>query len=386
MKFTVLPTTLKAAVAAISPALSNKNAMPILDNILLTPSDDGQHIDLTASNGDFTIVTQMEVMEPQELVPALIPAKNIREFIASALGAFPVDFSYNAANGEWSLIDDFGEVRFVSDVDVKAYPVCDNYISDAQFSITVPAAPIVDAMTAAKGFAANDDLRPVMNGVYLDFTATGLHVVASDSKSLFRDTLADVTPATPASVIVPSRMVASVKSCFATSADAQLTISFRHDDRPLHAGTVCFSQGGTILRGRLIEGRFPRYEAVIPKNNNAIADVEVSRLNAAVNRASISANSATNQICLAFDGANNLTISAQDVDFSTSSKATIPTTSQQNLRDFKIGVRATVLCACVGVFKSSHVLLTFSDPSRAIVIKSSDSNRIALLMPMQLPN
>lgn len=377
MKFTVLPNVLKAAVAAITPALSNKNAMPILDNILLTPFDDAQHIALTASSSDFTIVTQMEVMEPQDLVPALIPAKNIREFIARALGAFPVDFSYNAANGEWSLTDDFGEVRFVSDVDVKAYPVGDYAVSDAQFSITVPAAPIVDAMTAAKGFVANDDLRPVMNGVYLDFTANGLHVVASDSKSLFRDTIADVTPATPASVIVPSRMLPSVKSLFATSVDAQLTIAF-------NAKNVCFSQGSTILRGRLIEGKFPRYEAVIPKNNNAIADVDVSRLNAAVNRASISANSATNQICLSFDGTSSLTISAQDVDYSTSSKATVSTSSQQNLRDFKIGVRANILCACVGVFKSPNVLLTFSDPSRAIVIKSSSSSRIALLMPMQL--
>lgn len=379
MKFTVLPTTLKAAVAAISPALSTKNTMPVLDNILLAPSDDGQHIALTASNGDFTIVTQMEIMEPQELVSALIPAKNIREFIARALGAFPVDFSYNAANGEWSLTDDFGEVRFVSDVDVKAYPVGDYAVSDAQFSITVPAAPIVDAMTAAKGFVANDDLRPVMNGVYLDFTANGLHVVASDSKSLFRDTLADVTPATPASVIVPSRMVASVKSLFATSADAQLAIAFNDKN-------VCFSQGSTILRGRLIEGKFPRYEAVIPKNNNAIADVDVSRLNAAVNRASISANSTTNQICLAFDGATTLTISAQDVDFSTSSKATIATTSQQNLRDFKIGVRANILCSCLSIFKASNVLLTFSDPARAIVIKAETSGRIALMMPMQLQN
>lgn len=379
MKFTVLPNVLKAAVAAITPALSNKNAMPILDNILLTPSDDAQHIALTASSSDFTIVTQMEVMEPQELVPALIPAKNIREFISRALGAFPVDFSYNAANGEWSLTDDFGEVRFISDVDVKAYPVGDYAVSDAQFSITVPAAPIVDAMTAAKGFVANDDLRPVMNGVYLDFAANGLHVVASDSKSLFRDTLSDVTPATPASVIVPSRMLASVKSLFATSADAQLTIAF-------NAKNVCFSQGSTYLRGRLIEGKFPRYEAVIPKNNNAIADVDVSRLNAAVNRASISANSATNQICLAFDGATTLTISAQDVDFSTSSKATIATTSQQNLRDFKIGVRANILCSCLSIFKASNVLLTFSDPARAIVIKAETSGRIALMMPMQLQN
>lgn len=377
MKFTVLPTTLKAAIAAINPALSTKNTMPVLDNILLTTSDDGQHIALTASNGDFTIVTQMVVKEPQELVPALIPAKNIREFIARALGAFPVDFSYNAANGEWSLTDDFGEVRFVSDVDVKAYPVCDNSISDAQFSITVPAAPIVDAMNAAKGFVANDDLRPVMNGVYLDFTATGLHVVASDSKSLFRDTITDIAPATPASVIVPQRMVASVKTLFATAADAQLTITF-------DAKNVCFSQGSTVLHGRLIEGRFPRYEAVIPKNNNAIAEVEVSRLTAAVNRASISASSATNQICLSFDGASSLIISAQDVDYSTSSKATISTTSQQNLHDFKIGVRANILCACVGVFKSPNVLLTFSDSSRAIVVRSSGSNRIALLMPMQI--
>lgn len=379
MKFTVLPTTLKAAVAAITPALSSKNAMPILDNILLSPSDDAQHIALTASSGDFTIVTQMEIMEPQELVSALIPAKNIREFIARALGAFPVDFSYNAANGEWSLTDDFGEVRFVSDVDVKAYPVGDYAVSDAQFSITMPAAPIVDAMTAAKGFVANDDLRPVMNGVYLDFTANGLHVVASDSKSLFRDTIPDVTPDTLASVIVPSRMVASVKSLFATSADAQLTIAF-------NAKNVCFSQGGTILRGRLIEGKFPRYEAVIPKNNNAIADVDVSRLNAAVNRASISANSTTNQICLAFDGATTLTISAQDVDFSTSSKATVATTSQQNLCDFKIGVRANILCSCLSIFKASNVLLTFSDPARAIVIKAETSGRIALMMPMQLQN
>lgn len=379
MKFTVLPNELKAAVAAISPALSTKNAMPILDNILLTPSDDAQHVALTASSNDFTIVTQMEVMEPQELVPALIPAKNIREFIARAIGAFPVDFSYNAANGEWSLTDDFGEVRFISDVDVKAYPVGDYAVSDAQFSITVCAASIVDAMTAAKGFVSTDDLRPVMNGVYLDFTTNGLHVVASDSKSLFRDTISDITPATPASVIVPSRMVASVKSLFITSADAQLTIAF-------NAKNVCFSQGTTILRGRLIEGKYPRYEAVIPKNNNAIADVDVSRLNAAVNRASISADSATNQICLAFDGANTLTISAQDIDYSTSSKVTITTVSQQNIRDFKIGVRANILRSCLSIFKTPNVFLTFSDPSRAIVIKSTSTQRISLLMPMQLQN
>lgn len=375
MKFTVLPNVLKAAVSAITPALSNKNTMPILDNILVSPSDDGKNLLLTASNGDFTIVTQMEVVESQDLAPALLPAKNIREFISRAIGAFPVEFSY--ASGEWSLTDDFGEVCFISDVHVHAYPADVFSFDDAQFSMNVPADAVVDAMNAAKGFVSNDDLRPVMNGVFMDFTTSGLNIVASDSRSLFKDVLTDVVASTPASVIVPQKMVASVKSLFSTGADSILTVSF-------NSKNVCFSQGNTIIRGRLIDGRFPRYEAVIPKNNKAIADVDVAKLNAAVNRASISANSATNQICLEFDGENSLTVSAQDVDYSTSSKATISTISQQNLRDFKIAIRANVLCACVGVFKSHDVLLTFGDQTRAIVIKSDNSSRIALLMPMML--
>ena len=377
MKFTVQPSDLKAAWSAVKSVVPSKPAMPVLENVLLRPYGESA-VTLTASDTDNVITVRMAVEDAEGLVPFLVPANRLADYISNAMSSdWPL--MVETDGDEIILSDGFGDFRFFGSSDVKEYPVTPEMKESEGLSVKIDSVRLVDAVSAAVRFTGKDELRPVMSGVCLDFRSDGLRVAASDSKVLFADVLRDVIAEREAVVIVNADIInAVVAHC-----DLKSPIQVSFDSRQ-----VRFRQDGIEIQGRLIEGKFPRYETVIPKNNNRIAVISRSTLAAAIKRVSISANKATNQIKMRFNGGSSLTLEASDIDYSLQSKMTINTEKQENFPgEHLLGVRAAFFLSVLGTFGKdvAEITMLLGDPNRAMLIKSDiDSERVALIMPMQI--
>lgn len=375
MKFTVLPLHLKAAFKAMGSVLLKNPGMPVLSNILVKPLSETQ-LTFTASDGDNTVSVPVEVEDAVDVSPFLLPSYNLGQFIAN-LGEWPVTFE--TVKNELCVSDVFGEFKFIIETDASAFPQMPEVTGDAAYP--VPAAALIDAASVALHFVGNDDLRPQMSGVCFSFRkGQGLVVAASDSKRLFCDVVPGIAVDADSSVIVPKTVIKALASLVSAADDAQVVVSF--SDK-----IIRFQQDDVVIVGRLIDGRYPRFEAIIPKNNDRVAVISRATLVSAVNRASIAADAATGQIKLDFDGAGSLQISARDVSFSTSSSVRISTESQTNLDGgLALGLRGSYLLDILSTLKSSDkVSVMMSDAVRAVLVKpSADSSRTMLVMPMQL--
>lgn len=375
MQFTVLPLQLKAAFKAMGTVLLKNPSLPVLGNILVKPLS-STSLSFTASDGDNTVTVPLPVEDASDIQPFMLPAYNLGQFIAN-LGEWPVTFEVDGS--ELCVSDVFGEFHFVVDTDVSAYPAVPSVGADAAYSI--PAAMLIDAAGVALRFVGADDLRPQMCGVCFSFrSGQGLVIAASDSKRLFCDTISGVDVADDASVIVPKTVINAVTSLLSVSEGSNVAVSF--SDK-----VISFCQDGIQIVGRLIDGKYPRFEAIIPKNNNRVAIVSRQLLISGIKRAAIAANIATGQIKMAFDGSSALQISAHDVDYATSSSVRIDTMSQVSLDGgLALGIKGSYILDVLSTLKASDkVAIMMSDPTRAILIKSDvESQRVALVMPMQL--
>lgn len=377
MKFTVQPSDLKAAWSAVKSVVPSKPAIPVLENVLLRPCGDNA-VTLTASDTDNVITSRMAVEDAEGLVPCLIPANRLSDYIGSAMSSdWPVMVEMDG--DEMILGDGFGDFRFFCDSKVNEYPLTQQLKMEEGLRVDADAARLVDAVSAAVRFVGKDVLRPVMSGVCLDFRADGLRVAASDSKVLFCDVLRDVVAEREAVIIVNASIINAVVAHFSLS----VPVSISFDSRQ-----VCFRQDGIEIQGRLIDGKFPRYESVIPKNNNRIAVVNRSMLTAAVKRVRISANQTTEQIRLRFNGSTSLALEASDIEYSLQSKMTINTEKQENFPgEHLFALRASFFLSLLGTFGKdvTEVTLLLGDPARAVLVKSAvDSERVCLIMPMQI--
>lgn len=376
MKFTVQPSDLKAAFAAVKSVVPGKPSMPVLENVLLLPVGEGE-VSLTATDIDNTIVVKMRVEDAEAVVPFLIPAARLGDFIGNAMGEWPV--MVETDDDEIVFSDGFGDFRFFGSANTKEFPLTSQISTEKGTAVQVDAAALLDVVSAASRFTGKDELRPVMSGVCLDFRADGLHVAASDSKVLFADVIHGVSVDTEKVIIVNTSVVTALVSHGVAS--GMLDVSF--DGRQ-----VCFRQDGILIQGRLIDGKYPRFESVIPKNNNRTAVIGRQALSAAVKRVSISANKTTNQVRMRFSGTTSLTLEASDIDFSLHSQFTMQGVPQENFPgEHLTAVRAGFLLSVLASFPKdvTEIVMLLGDPTRAMLIKSSvDSERICLVMPMQV--
>lgn len=376
MKFTVQPSDLKTAFQAVKGVVQSKPAMPVLENILLRPDGDSA-VTLTATDQETTITARMVVDEAVGLAPFLIPAQRLSDFIGNAMGEWPV--MLDTDGDEIILGDGFGDFRFFGNSVVKDFPVTPDIKEEEGMTIPMDASRLVESASAAVRFTGNDSLRPIMSGVCLDFRTDGLRVCASDSKILYRDILRDVASERNAVVVVNRKVIEAMTAHCSLSEPVEVSFDTR---------SVRIRQSEIQIVGRLVDGRFPNFDAVIPKNNNREVVLNRSVLSAAVKRVSISANKSTNQIRLRFNGGSRLTLEASDIDFSLQSKFSVDTVSQKNLEgEHLTAVRASLFLSILSTFAKdvTEIVMLMGEPNRAMLVKSSaDSERVCLIMPMQV--
>ena len=372
MNFIVSSTALLSHLQSIGRVINSKSSLPILENFLLKVQ--GNTLLLTASDLETTLVTSLEVENASGDICLAVNAKllmdSLKEFAEQPL-QFDIDEGNLAvvvktANGNYNFIglrgDEYPELPVLGD--------------DAQ-TLTMPVEVLANGVSKAVFATADDDLRPTMTGIFFDIKPEDVTFVATDAHKLVRLKNMAVKSDVDASFILPKKPAGLLKAVIAKEV-GDVEISFDQKN-------IAFRLPSYTMVCRQIEGRFPNYNGVIPQNNpyRLIID-RVSLMNAA-KRVFAFSNQGTGLIKLAISN-NQLVVSAQDIDFSTSAEETL--VCQYDGNEITIGFKAPFLIDILNNINSSDVIMALADPSRAGVIlpfeNEADEDLLMLLMPMLL--
>ncbi len=374
MKFVVSSTDLLGHLQAVSRVISSKNTLPILDNFLFRL--EGNELEITASDLESTLITKMTLENTSDsgsiAVPARILTDTLKEFPEQPL-TFEIDNDklsvvINSENGKFTVVGQ----------NAGDFPQMPSIKQDQKATIEVPAEVLYSGINKTLFATADDELRPVMNGVYIELDTDNLTFVASDAHKLVRYKRTDAKADTDSSFILPKKPASLLKNVLPKE-ENPVTIEF--DDK-----NAFFSMTEYKLVCRLVEGNYPSYNSVIPTENPNKLSIDRVEFYNTLKRVSVYSNQASNLVKLALTG-NQITVSAQDIDFSISAYERL--NCQYEGEDMEIGFKSTFLIEILSNLSSSDVIVELSDPTRAgIMLPAVSENEaedvLMLLMPMMI--
>ena len=370
MKFIVSSSYLLKQLQVLGNVINSSNTLPILDNFLF----DLDHNVLTVSASDLetTMSATLEI-DSESKGSVAVPAKLLLE-ILKTFPEQPLTFTVEENNTI--------EISSNSGKYAVAYAPSDEFPKSVNLddpSVTlVPADVLATAISKTIFAAGNDDLRPVMSGVFFQFSPQGLIFVATDAHKLVKYARTDVKASQVADFIMPKKPLNILKNILGTS-DAEIKIEY-------NASNAAFSFDNYVLMCRLIDGKYPNYEAVIPKENPNKLMIDRSQFLSSVRRVAIFSNKTTHQIRLKIAGAE-LNVSAEDIDYS--NKAEERLTCDYQGDDMQIGYNSRFLTEMLTNLQSDMIMLEMSLPNRAGILTPVDGLEegetvTMLVMPVML--
>ena len=372
MKFVVSSAALYSHLQAISRVINSKSTLPILDCFLFNV--EGNKLCITASDNETTLDTSMEVVECDGDFQFAISSKTLLDAIKE-LPEQPITFEVNTESMEVSIQYMNGKYSLVGQ-SADEYPMA-ALMGENSVSFSIEADTLLAGINRTVFATADDELRPVMNGIYFDIFTDYVTLVASDGHKLVRYKLLNVKGEEKAAFILPKKPAVLLKNLLAKEA-GEIKIVF--DDR-----NATFEMPNHRMICRLIEGRYPNYNSVIPQNNPFKITIDRVAMLSALRRVSVFSSQSSSLIKLRMNN-NELLISAQDIDFSTSAEEKIACNYEGNA--MSIGFKATFLMDILANINGQDVIVEVSDPSRAGVLVPAEQAEaeelLMLLMPMML--
>lgn len=374
MKFVVSSTELLSHLSALSRVISSKSTMPILDNFLFQLAE--TKLTITASDLESTLITSLELDNIEGKGSVAVPAKlfidTLKEFPEQPL-TFQIDAdSYNVEifsdNGKYSIMGQNAE-------DFPELPVLNE---EGASSINVSHVALKKGIEKTLFATADDELRPVMNGIFVELSPKFMSFVASDAHKLVRYRRVDAKAEFDSSFILPKKPAGLLKNLLPKE---EFDVKVEFDDK-----NAFFTLSNYNLICRLVEGNYPSYNSVIPANNpNSMV---IDRLNFfnTVKRVSVFSNQASNLIKLNIND-NQLVVSAQDIDFSISAVERLNCDYEGD--EMEIGFKSTFLQEILTNISTGDVKVELSDPTRAGLFLPADTDdededMLMLLMPMMI--
>lgn len=372
MKFYVSSTALSSHLQAVSRVINSKNALPILDCFLFDMREGT--LSVTASDSETTMVTTLEVNESDEDGRFALSAKTLLEALKE-LPEQPLTFEVNLNTMGVSVQYQNGVYNLMAqNADEFPQPMA---LGENAVRLDVDAQTLLNGVNRALFATADDELRPVMNGIYFDITTDDITMVASDGHKLVRNRTLASRGEERAAFILPKKPALVLKNLLPKE-QGDVTIAF--DER-----NAVFSMENYRMVCRLIEGRYPNYNSVVPQNNPHKATVDRSQLVGALKRVSVFSAQSSSLIKLRME-MNKIVVSAQDIDFSTSAEENLD--CQYEGTPMSIGFKSSFLIDILNNIASTEVLIELADPSRAGVFtpaeQGEDEDLLMLLMPMML--
>jgi DNA polymerase-3 subunit beta len=375
MNFVVSSSELLNRLQTISKVLSSKTTLDILNNFLFQLKDN--ELKITACDLETTFVATMKIENVTEEGEITIPAKlltdSLREFSDQ-----PLVFKANEATSSIEIRWNSGKSNILG-AKVDEFPSLPVIDVDTKSAMEISSEALLESINRTLFATADDQLRPVMNGIYFDLNEENknLTFVASDAHKLVRYIRNDVTIDKTASFILPKKPASLLRSILTKEED---NVKIEFDGK-----NVLFSFNNYVLVCRLIEGIYPSYNSVIPKNNpNKVTADRIELLNS-IRRVATFSSPASNLIKLKIAG-SELASYAQDLDFSVSGDDCI--TCQYDGEEIEIGFKSTFLIEILANINSQNVSIELADSNRAALFipfdKSEKDDLLMLLMPMMI--
>ena len=373
MKFVVSSSALLGLLQTTNKVISSKNTLPILDYFLFDLKEGV--LKITASDLETTLVGTLAVenVEREGLiaVPVKLMLDSLKEFSEQPL-------TIEANESTWEIVVSWKSGKLtLPGTSGLSYPNLPELNAETKQSLTLDVDTLMVGINKTIFATADDELRPVMNGVYINLEPQSVTFVATDAHKLVKyasETAAEAT----ASFILPKKPANLLRGLLPKE-DGEITVEF--DDK-----NVLFRLKNQVLICRLIEGNYPNYNAVIPANNPNKVFVDRLELLNAIRRVAVCSNQSTNLIKLDISkGTINLT--AQDLDFSVSAQESLPCDYEGE--DIVIGFKSTFLIEILSNIETSTVLVELADSTRAGVFKpvydqQPSNDTLMLLMPMMI--
>lgn len=368
MKFKVLSSDLLKQLSSLSGVLSSANALPILDCFLFEINK--KSLKITASDLETVISASMEI-ESSDTGNIAVPAKMLLETL-KAFPSQPLTFNIDEKKNQIELSSDYGKYKLVG------YPAEDfpkNPEIEKPSSFEIDGSLFANAINKTLFAVGSDDLRPVMCGVFFKIDASGLTFVATDAHKLSKYSIKDIKSKAEASYIVPKKPLSLIKSI---SSGGKIKIQY-------NGTNASFDFDNVQITTRLIDGKYPNYDAVIPKKNENVMTIDRAEFLNSIRRVSIYSNRNTHMAKLSIKK-NKLNIIAQDMDFSNEANEDVK--CEYRGSDIEIGFNSKYLSEILNSLDGDEVNLQMSDASHAgvFVPEKSKEDVLMLLMPVLLNN
>ena len=370
MRFTVSSTALSSRLTALSRVINSKNSLPILADFLFDIQDNVLY--LTASDSENVMKTHLELTESDGNGRFAIGNHDLLEAVKG--------FSEQPITFDVDLTSMLAKISYQNGLFSLPVENADEYpqpqgISDGANEIIISNALLAENINRSLFATAQDELRPVMNGIYFDLTPECLAVVASDGHKLVRNKVLTIHSDQPAAFILPKKPASLLKGLLGKDGG---DITIRFDERNAQ---ITYGDGEIICR--LIEGRYPNYNSVIPQNNPNQLTVDRLALLAALRRVQPFANDSSNLIRFHVEG-GTLQLDAEDYDFSKT--ATERMACEYNGQPMSIGFKGSSFIEILSNFDCQEVIIQLADPSRAGLVLPSEQPEnqdvLMLMMPM----
>jgi DNA polymerase-3 subunit beta len=374
MKFIISSTVLLKQLQSISGVLSNNSSLPILEDFLFE-IEEGQ-IRVFASDLDNTISTIIKA-EASEAGKVAIPAKMLLDSLKNFPDQ-PLTFLINDESFGIEISSGYGKYKLTGH-DPDEFPRLPE-IEDAE-GFEMDASILFSGINKTIFATGNDDLRPVMSGVFMQVGSDSLTMVATDSHRLVRYRRNDVRSAEEASFILPKKPLNLLKNLLGYH-DGSVGIRF-------NSKNASFTFDNVVVVCRLIEGRYPNYEAVIPKENPFELTMSRQDLMNSIRRVAIFSSRSTNQVKLSIHG-SELQLTAEDPDYSNSASERL--SCQYEGEDLDIAFNSKFITEMLSNLETDKIHLKMSAPNRAgILIPDKDQTEkeedlLMLVMPVMINN
>lgn len=373
MKFICSSLRLLKQLQAVSGVINSNNTIQSLDDFLFELN--GDTLSITASDLETTMTVVLKPDKVEGSGTVTIPSRMILDTMKS-FPDIPVTVSVDEKTFGVEITAGEGHYKMsghVSDEYPKR-PMVDN-----PQEWTVPADVLASGFEKTIFATGNDEIRPIMSGVLMEMTPEHLTFVATDAHKLVRYRRTDVKSETPSSFIVPKKPVNQLKNILGTLADQEVTIKFDSKNAE-------FSFGDYTLICRLIEGRYPNYEAVIPTNNPNQLIIDRQLFLSSIRRVAIFSSKATHQVRFRIAG-QELVMTAEDIDYYNEAKERL--TCSYSGTDIEIGFNSRFFLEMLGNIDTQEVKIEMSAPNRAGIItpvsnENADEDILMLIMPVML--
>ena len=379
MKFIINSLLFSKQIQSLSGVLTNNNTVPII-NCFHFHLDDGM-LTIRATDLETTLVSKIEVETGNinGLTDVAVPSKLLLDIVKS-LDDVPLTFSVDDTTYAISIMSGEGKYRLAGK-NPETFPSMPEPRDTT--SITLTSSLLVNAIGKTAFAASNDELRQQMSGILCEINTEHITFVATDAHKLVRYRRNDVKSDNPVSFILPRKPVVMMRNILASHKE-EMDVQLEYNNT-----NAFFTFDNFYIICRLVEGRYPNYDAAIPKENPNKLTIDRNSFLNTLRRVSLFANQASHQIRLSIQ-ANELVVSAEDLEFSNDANEKLP--CQYEGEPMEIGFNAKFLTEMVSNIDTEQILIEMSHPSRAGIIfpitdeEDSPEDILMLVMPVMLAN